>query len=130
MASIDRVDHLSLSVTDLARSTEWYRKVFGLTLVAEVRGSSFHRTRLQSDSGMTLALTAHQGSAGESFDERRPGMDHVAFRVAGGSDLGAIQAALEELGATHSGIQQLSGGVSKLTLRDPDNIQLEVLQAP
>lgn len=130
MTSIDRFDHLSLSVTDLARSTDWYSKVFGLAVVAAVEGSSFRRTRLRSETGMTLALTAHQGQEGERFDERRPGMDHVAFRLASGSDLESIVAALEELGAAHSGIQPLSGGVAKLTLRDPDNIQLEVLQVP
>ncbi len=74
--------HLSLSVTDLARSTEWYRQVLGLDVAAQIQGEGFSRTRLRApESGVTLTLTRHDQESGEPFDERRPGMDHVAIQV-------------------------------------------------
>ena len=58
--------HLSLTVTDLARSTQWYQSVLGLDLIAEIEGEGFSRMRLRApNSGTTLSLTAHTQRAGE-----------------------------------------------------------------
>lgn len=118
--------HVSLSVTDLARSVAWYRQVLGLEVDAEIEGSGFRRVRLRSPDGtVTLSLTRHDGGAGEPFDERRTGMDHVAFRVGTVVDVEALERRFEELGVVHSEIKG-SAGKAMVTLRDPDNIQLEV----
>lgn len=91
MAHLEGVDHLSLTVTDLARSTDWYRRVFGLDVVAEVQGQSFRRTRLSAGGRMTLTLTSHDARTDERFSELRPGMDHVAFKLAVGEDIGSLE---------------------------------------
>jgi catechol 2,3-dioxygenase-like lactoylglutathione lyase family enzyme len=84
MAEVLGYHHLSLSVTDLGKSTEWYQQVLGLEVAAEIEGEGFRRTRLRApNSGVTLTLTRHDEQSGKSFDERRPGMDHVAFAVGG-----------------------------------------------
>jgi catechol 2,3-dioxygenase-like lactoylglutathione lyase family enzyme len=50
--------HLSLSVTDLARSTAWYQAVLGVEVIGEVEGKTFRRIRLRSPGdGVTLTLT-------------------------------------------------------------------------
>ncbi len=119
--------HLSLSVTDLAKSTEWYQQVLGLDVAAEIEGDSFRRTRLRAASGVTLTLTRHEQQSGERFDECRPGMDHVALQV---ENVEALKDRFDELGVDHSDVKRTSGGTAMITLRDPDNIQVEVFGGP
>jgi glyoxylase I family protein len=121
------IHHLSLSVSDLGRSTRWYQEVLGLTVTTpEFEGPGFHRTRLGAPGGgLTVTLTRHDQQSGAPFDERLPGMDHVAFRVGGVDVMEALDERFRRLGVTHSGIRT-SGATAAITLRDPDNIQLEV----
>jgi glyoxylase I family protein len=122
--------HLSLSVTDLGKSSEWYQQVLGLESVAEIEGEGFRRTRLRaSNRGVTLTLTRHDDQSGETFSERRPGMDHVAFHVGGVQDVEALKQRFTDLGVQHSEIRT-SGETAVITLRDPDNIQIEVFGGP
>ncbi|MEJ7844212.1 MAG: VOC family protein [Acidimicrobiales bacterium] len=124
--------HLSLSVTDVDRSVAWYHQALGLETHSVVEGAGFRRTRLRSPgAGVILTLTGHDGRSGaEPFDERRVGMDHVSFRVAGVDEVDALKRRFEELGIEHSEIKASSGGTAMITLRDPDNIQLEVFGGP
>lgn len=126
MTEVLGYSHVSLSVTDLGRSTTWYQSVFGLEIDAQVEGAAFRRTRLRAPkSGLTLTLTAHDDQSGDSFCERRTGMDHVAFRIEG-AGVEAMKARFEELGVDHSEVKVSSSGIAMITVRDPDNIQLEV----
>jgi len=131
MTEVIGYHHLSLSVTDLGKSTEWYQQVLGLDVAAEIEGDGFRRTRLRApSSGVTLTLTQHERHSGESFDERRPGMDHVALQVAGVDDVQALKDQFAQLGVDHSEVKASSGGTAMITLRDPDNIQIEVFGGP
>jgi glyoxylase I family protein len=131
MTAIQGYHHLSLSVGDLERSAAWYVDVFGLEVSAHIEGAGFRRTRLRAPgSGITLALTQHDAPASGPFDERRIGMDHVAFAVGDAAAVHAVKARLEELGAVHSEVREPGPGAAALTLRDPDNIQLEVFGGP
>lgn len=122
--------HLSLSVTDLGKSTEWYRQVLGLEVVAEIEGQGFRRNRLRAaGSGVTLTLTAHDQESGEPFDERHPGMDHVAFAVGSVQDVEALKGEFDRLGVIASEVKSTQNGTAMITLRDPDNIQVEVFGA-
>ncbi|MDQ3946405.1 MAG: VOC family protein [Actinomycetota bacterium] len=127
MSLIKGYHHVSLSVSDLGKSTEWYREVLEFEVVAEIEGEGFRRARLRApESGVTLTLTSHEGNSGEAFDERRPGLDHVAFQMASPEDINALKGRFEQLGINHSEIKQSSSGTAMITVRDPDNIQLEV----
>ncbi len=126
MSEIMAYHHLSLSVTDLGRSTGWYRTVFALDVVAEIEGAGFRRTRLRAQSGVTLTLTCHDSGSDETFSERRPGLDHVAFHVTTG-DLEVLKGRFERLSVDHSEVKRSSAGASMITLRDPDDIALEVV---
>lgn len=131
MGTIVGYHHLSLTVKDLPRSAGWYREVFAMELEKEFEGAGFRRARLRTPNGeMTLTLTAHDDQLPGSFSERRIGLDHVAFRIGGLEDLHAMKTGLEELGIDHSDIKTGGDGTAMLTLRDPDNIQLEVFSAP
>ena len=119
--------HLSLSVSDLDKSTEWYQQVLGLDVAAQIEGEGFHRTRLRAAaSGVTLTLTRHDQESGEPFNERRPGMDHVAFNVGTAEAVEALNERFGQLGVRHSEVKTASSGTAMITLRDPDNIQIEV----
>ena len=123
--------HLSLSVTDLAKSTEWYQQVLGLDVAAEIEGEGFRRTRLRApESGVTLTLTRHDQQSGETFSERRPGMDHVAMQVGGAEAIQELRDRFTQLGVDHSDVKTSAGGTAMITLRDPDNIQIEVFGGP
>ncbi len=53
--------HLSLSVTDLGKSTEWYQRVLGRELSAEIEGGGLGRNRLRAaTSWVTLTVTQHE----------------------------------------------------------------------
>jgi glyoxylase I family protein len=58
------------------------------------------------------------------FDERRIGLDHLAFRVANRDELQRWATHLEAKGVPHTGIIDIGYGPT-LVFRDPDNTQLE-----
>ena len=126
-ADIRGYHHVSLSVNDLGKSGEWYRQTLGFETAAEVEGEGFRRTRLKAaGGGLTLTLTAHENGSGQPFDERRAGVDHIAFDVGSTKDVHELKRRFEELGVEHSEVKEASSGAAMITLRDPDNIQLEV----
>ena len=127
MAEIVGYDHISLSVTDLDRSVAWYVNVLGLEEIAEVTGPSFQRKRLSAaDGAVIVALTQHDEASPDAFSELQAGIDHVAFRLGSDDDLQSLKERFERLGVTHSEVKAPSPGSTMITLRDPDNIQLEV----
>ena len=127
MAEIRGYHHVSLSVNDLGKSAEWYRETLGFETTAEIEGEGFRRTRLQASGGaVTLTLTALANGSGQPFDERRAGVDHIAFNVGTSEDVQELKRRFQELGVEHSEVKKASSGATMITLRDPDNIQLEV----
>lgn len=131
MPSITGIHHVGLSVTDLDRSAGWYVEVLGFTVVARIDGNGFTRVRLRrADCPVILTLTCHDGRAGDAFDERRPGLDHLAFEVADVADVEAWHRHLTAAGVTQSGIQRTPDGAgARIAFRAPDGIQLELFGA-
>ena len=80
-------------------------------------------------SGIALGLHHHEANPGQSFDERRTGLDHISFAVAGRADLDAWARWLDSLGVENSGVVDTDNPVpySVVVFRDPDNIQLELI---
>lgn len=127
MPTITGIHHVSLTVTDLARSVAWYTDVLGFAVDADVEGDTFRRTRLRHpDAPLVLTLTRHSAGTSEPFAETRPGLDHLALQAPGLTDVEEWQRHLDERGVAHSPIKRRSGEVAIITLRDPDNIQLEI----
>ena len=131
MPSINGFHHVSFSVSDLGRSAAWYQDVLGFGHDSDVEGEGFRRVRLRHpDAGITVTLTQHQQGGGERFSELRTGLDHLAFSVGGADDVEEWKRRFEERGVDHSEIKTRPGGAAIITVRDPDNIQLEVFGAP
>ena len=131
MPSIAGYSHLSLTVTDLDKSTEWYGQMLGFAVDSHVEGAGFRRNRLRHpDARITLTLTDHETGPDDPFDERRTGMDHVSFAVPSMEDLLDFKERFEDRGVEHSEIKPTASGAGgMITFRDPDNIQLEVFAA-
>jgi catechol 2,3-dioxygenase-like lactoylglutathione lyase family enzyme len=71
----------------------------------------------------------HAAASGSPFDETSPGLDHLAFGVGTVADLESGAEGLREHGVSHSPIAAANtiAGAKVLVVRDPDNIQLELI---
>jgi catechol-2,3-dioxygenase len=65
----------------------------------------------------------------QPFNERRIGLDHVAFACENRAELERWEKRLDELGVRHGGIVDAPYG-SGLSFRDPDNNALEFFALP
>ena len=76
-------------------------------------------------SGTLVGLTQFPDlNSTQPFNERRPGLDHLAFGCANRDELKSWEIRLNELGITNGGIVDVPS-YSALSFRDPDNIALE-----
>lgn len=127
MPSITALHHLSLTVTDMSRSVDWYREVFGFSVDADIERETFRRTRLRHpEAPIILTLTQHEEASSDRFNETRTGLDHLAFLAASFAEVDAWKQRFEQLGVAHSEVKREDGDVAMITLRDPDYIQVEV----
>ena len=131
--------HVRLTVTDIARSKEFYDRLFGWPAAVDnsarvdepgVRDSAeefFGGTVYQTPQGTLFGLRP-VGSTG--FDADATGLDHVSFAVASRDDLEAARTSLAEAGIEHGEVIDLEdAGIAILSFQDPDDINVE-LTAP
>lgn len=124
------VHHLTLTVSDVRRSADFYTGNLGFQTVVE-----FDSKIALSNSSLLLVLAPPPDPAqainGDRFNENRIGLDHVSFSVGSRDDLEAAAGLLDDAGVERGEIRDLGPafGIYVMALRDPDNIQLE-LTAP
>jgi len=116
--------HVTLSVTDLPRSVDWYEQVLGMSKAADREGATWTRALMRSEGGLVISLTAHEGTQGDRFDERRVGLDHLSISCADRAEVEAWERHLDELGVEHGELVDAAYG-HVLTSRDPDGIPVE-----
>ncbi|WP_020524584.1 VOC family protein [Catelliglobosispora koreensis] len=121
---------MAVTVSDLQVSVPWYERLIGAAPVLDEDTGPFHHV-VFAIGGTLLGLhTFPEGPAeGDVFEERRIGLDHIAFQCANRGELEAWQGHLEDLGIKHGGIIDAPYG-SGLSFRDPDNIALEFFAPP
>lgn len=118
--------HVSLSVRDRDRSAAWYTDLFGFEVFEQLDEPDYvEAVLLHRPTGTILCLQQHRANAGEAFDPRRTGADHVAFRIGSREELVEWERRLAGKGVTYSPVVDRDYG-SVLCLRDPDGIQLEL----
>jgi glyoxylase I family protein len=123
------ITHVAVTVTDLAASEAWYTKVLGAPPVLDEDTGPF-RHIVYSVGGTLLGLHGFPELESKApFNERRPGLDHIAFGCANRGELVAWAARLDGLGIAHGDIVDAGYG-SGLSFRDPDNIALELFAPP
>ncbi len=129
MAAFPSIAHVALTVSDLDRSVPWYGALFDAEPVLDEDTGPFrHAVWLV---GQTL-VGLHQfpdPASDEPFNERRIGLDHLAFACSNRSELAEWEARLNELEIANGGIVDASYG-SGLSFRDPDSIALEFFAPP
>jgi len=129
MPEFPAITHVALTVSDLDRSVPWYAALFGAKPVLDEDTGPFRHV-VWLVGGTLVGL--HQFpdlESSEPFNERRIGLDHVAFACANRSELAEWEARLNEMGIANGGIVDASYG-SGLSFRDPDNIALEFFAPP
>jgi lactoylglutathione lyase len=119
--------HIGLNVSDLDRSVEFYRAVFGFDLLRRSADAARPFAFLGQDGA--VALTLWQQSDG-AFATNRPGLHHLAFRVPSLDEVRAAESRVRALGARlhHGGIVAHAEGADSggLFFEDPDGIRLEI----
>lgn len=127
MLGISGIAHVSLTVTDLTRSTAWYREVMGFEEIWSLERHGYKKVILSdSASGIIFSLTEHgERSSGDAFSEFRTGLDHVSFAVPSFRELELWKARFADFGVPHTDILKTKTG-AVIVFRDPDNVQVEI----
>lgn len=125
MPAISGIDHVALTVTDLATSLAFYDHVLGLRPEATMDDGPFLRRVLPLPSGLHLGLTQHVVGSGRPFDPTTPGLDHVGFACGSREELSSWVEHLDALGVGHDGIRDADYG-SAVSFTDPDGNALEL----
>jgi catechol 2,3-dioxygenase-like lactoylglutathione lyase family enzyme len=105
-----RIDHVSVQVTDLARSIDFYQKVFGLTTLSEDKPNEIVRL----GSGRILVSLHHKPPTGI--------VDHFAIAVDGFERESSTEA-LMKLGLSPA--ENLDYGFH---VRDPEGIPVQIVR--
>ena len=131
MPEFPSLGHVAVTVTDLARSTQWYTALFGSepVLDEDEESGAFHHTVYALGDGHLFGLHTHTQPTSETFDEQKTGLDHVAFACSGRGELQQWADRLTDLGVSHGGIKDAAYG-SGVSFRDPDGIALEFFAPP
>ena len=129
MPTMPAITHVAVTVNDLAVSVPWYTELFGSEPVLDENTGPFHHTVYLLGNTLFGVHGFPQLESTEPFEERRPGLDHVAFGCANRAELEEWVLRLDELGIKHGGIVDAHYG-SGLSFRDPDNIALELFCPP
>lgn len=133
------IHHLRLTVTDLARSRQFYTGLLGFQVAVEspppddpAAAETFKILFggiVMIRGNLLLGLRPVAGT-GDRFDPDRVGLDHLSFSVASRAELEQAVRLLDEHGVPHGEITSLpSFGIDVLPFSDPDGVQLE-LTAP
>ncbi|SDJ04779.1 VOC family protein [Nonomuraea jiangxiensis] len=122
-----KTGHVGLNVTDLARSTDFYRRVFDVEILGEQTEGDRRFAFLGRDGALLLTLWQQSGGA---FATDRPGLHHLSFQVPDVEAVRRAEATLRELGVrlVYDGIVPHGEGASSggVFFTDPDGIRLEI----
>jgi len=133
------IHHLRLTVTDLARSREFYTGLLGFDVAVESPppGDPAAEEAFKILFGGIVMVRGNllmglrpMAPSGDRFDPDRVGLDHLSFGVASRAELERAAALFDEHDVPHGEITTLgSFGIDVLPFEDPDGMQLE-LTAP
>lgn len=119
--------HIGLNVSQLDRSIDFYRAVFGFELLRRSTDVARPFAFLGHDGAIVLTLWQQSGGA---FAADRPGLHHLSFQAASIDQVREAEGRIRALGARlhHDGIVAHAEGADSggLFFEDPDGIRLEI----
>ncbi|MBM3687720.1 MAG: VOC family protein [Actinobacteria bacterium] len=119
------LNHLTLTVTDPARSAEWYQALLSEATIIEREGPTWQRKRLQWPDGLVLGFTRHRETPeSDHFDHARVGLDHIGLGCASEAEVRSWADRMSALGVEHGPVEDVPYGWA-VTARDPDGIAVE-----
>jgi glyoxylase I family protein len=118
--------NVMLTVSDPKRSREFYIGVLGFQVSAD-----FEDGPMLTNGSMYLFLfpPPNRPVQGDRFDEDRIGLQHISFSVSSLHELQEAERILDGHNVPHGLIEDFGSelGLYSLRMRDPDNIQVELL---
>jgi glyoxylase I family protein len=138
LAPLQGIHHVRVTVTDIARSKDFYSTLFGTDPAIDATDKidedgatedpkRFYGGCIFAVEGQLFGLRP-VARTGDRFDSTRVGLDHVSFGVPTKADLTAAAERLDAAGVTNGGVMSLEGsGMSILSFQDPDDINLELV---
>ena len=134
------INHLALTVSDLARSTAFYDRVLGFMGYERVEvpepTQQLMKTRLlawASPSGSVTLRPAKDESAKKAHDRNSPGLNHVAFNAENREEVDRLHEVLKESGARildPPAEYPYFPGYYAVYFTDPDGLKFEVVFWP
>jgi catechol 2,3-dioxygenase-like lactoylglutathione lyase family enzyme len=118
------IHHVGLSVHDIEKSTDWYVRLFGLTVVAEFDVPAPMKV-LMTDDGQAIDLRQDPDVTPGDFTQEHVGLDHIGFVCSSREELDTWRRRLQEEGIADSGVVESPFGWH-VNFRDPDGIPLEL----
>jgi glyoxylase I family protein len=140
LARPSAIHHVRLTVTDIARSRDFYVRLLGAAPAVDFSDQAGDAAVLAdpqrmyggcvfSVGGQLLGLRP-VAEAGDRFRSTRVGLDHLSLAVGSPEDLQAAADRLDAAGVEHGEVTELTGfGIAILSVQDPDDINLELTAA-
>jgi catechol 2,3-dioxygenase-like lactoylglutathione lyase family enzyme len=122
------VSHVAITVTDLARSKEWYSRVLDWKPIADVSGDGVDFSVGALPDGTLIGLREYTDGSGDAFNPFRTGLDHLAFAVPSSDELRDWERRFAAQDVTYSATEDGPFGFA-LSFEDPDGIALELFAA-
>ena len=122
---ISKIDHVSINVTDIKKSLDFYGRVLGLEQQQTVDCGEFDITYFTLPSGSRLELFDYHGrNCNTPREESEAGLRHIAFQV---EDVSAHEKLLRTEGVeiTLSTCDLPNLGARVLLFLDPNGVTLE-----
>lgn len=129
--SLTGVQHLGLTVRDIAASEAWYTNVLGLVrafVESHSTGDGYAVVMTRPGTGLFLGLDHHPDADREMFNPLRTGLDHVALAVANREEMDTWISHLDAVGVEHDALFETGEPLphAMVVLRDPDGIAIEL----
>jgi glyoxylase I family protein len=114
------LNHIILTISNVAKSRTFYGDLLGFTLVDIADGFCF------VTGGVAFFLfPSNHPLPNDRFNEFRIGLDHLSFTAPNEAALHSLADKLMASGIETQGVELYHTGNKYVAFRDPDNIQLE-----
>lgn len=115
------IAHTTLTVSDIYKTKKFYEELFEV---------EFNMDNKISFSLLKVGIPCwfvqwKKQYSKDQFDERRVGLDHIAFKLETNDELKKIIKQLDKMKVKNAGLEKFAGKYPYVAFRDPDNIQTE-----